>query len=804
MSSLLLRMSARKPRAADASLSLELSRSTVNVTTPGTSAAPAENITVRDAAGLPLGAVYVSAVSYVSGSGWLTGLTVTPVGGQATIAVVADGAGNSGQTRQATFVVRAFRGTQWATATVTVNMTVPSSPAVPTMALSQASVQLTASEGGSTVSAQVVVSSANGEALGATSVGTITGAGAAAFSTSVAGKVVTITGTVGARTAGVYSATVPILDSLASNSPQNVTVDFTITAVGTPTSVVQSQIINWASPVGSQSLFCSGWVFPPGYFTVADHAARKFSLWIGGVEQSIATKLKPGLHPDGSVRAIDVQFLHTPASSSPTLAEVRLGTTRGTTDLAWTTTTKDHHFVEQAAQAWGVDAEPTGKLLPTDVAYLCACDAAFMPLQPATEDDAVSTGRFTTLLQQMAAQMETLTANRANSLVPQRFQSTYETPRALIAAWCRTGNANLLRYALRLGWRLLEYGHPVPSYTKFSPHPNVYGETRMLGTSDANVGFGEPYTLRYVSYAACWQLSGYATFFTEVNRWHQQHNSAAREVRSTALALSGDTGWITQNYIIRSNTINILPAIVAYMIGANRRMTTQSGYGNRDMNFPVAFSLYLDALQNVTYAKGDYRDGFVGQNPAATDNNTVPAGQFPNFQVEIINAAVLMLFEREVYADPRIANWIKTNTSIVLQNVKALNGTAVPPSRGYGYTDSGLGLPYSATDVAGQGKADCDFFGHITASLAYCAAKWPTDVVAGATFRQWYDRAADYKNNADVSSVQQFDWSKWDRAHKVFGEMFGVQQCAPYFLNYGVPAGAPAVQTVTPPTTWPG
>ena len=798
--SLLLRTSSKRTRPAVAGLSLSLSRTTVNVTTPGENPAPTELLTVSCDSGQPLGAVYVSSASYVSGSGWISSLSVTPVGGQATVSLVVNGTGNAGLTRQATFVVRAFRAGQSASATVTVNMTVPGSPTLPTIALSQSTPQLSGLEGsGGTASVQIVVSSGNGEALGVTGVGTITGAGAAAGSATVNGRVVTIVGTVGARAAGSYPFVVPITDTLASNSPQSVTVDFTITPAGTPSSVIQSQIVPFASTIGAQSLFCGGWTFPPGYYTAADFTAREFSLWIGGVEQSIAVKLKPGKHPDGSIRAIDYQFLHTPPSSTPVLCEVRLGVTRGTTDLAWTTTTKTHHFVEQPAQAWGVDAEPTGKLIPTDPAYLCAMDAAFMPLQPATEDDAISSGRFTTLLQQVAALLESVTLDRDKALAPQRFQSTYETPRALIAAWCRTGNYNLLRYALRVAWRLLEYGHPVPAYTKFQPHPNIYGETRMGGTADNNVAFQEPYTLRYVSYAACWQLSGYATFFTEVNRWHQQHNSAARETQNGALALSGSTGWITQGYLIRANTIYIMPAIVAYMIGANRRMTTQSGYGNRDMNFSLAFTWYLEALNNVAYAKGDYRDGFRGQNPAATDNNTVPAGQFPTFQIEIINP-LLMLFEREVYADPRIPTWIKTNTNVMLQNVEPL----VAASRGYGVTDSGMGLAYSATNVAKQGQPECDYFGHFTASLAYCAAKWPTDVVAGETYRTWYDRAADYKNNGYLATVQQYDWDRWDRAHKVFGEMFGWHQCAPYFLNYGVPTGAAAIQTVTPPTSWPG
>lgn len=744
----------------------------------------------------------VGSISYGAGaSNWVSSVTITgPTGGPWTATINTSALGVPDGVFSCTIPFSAARASN-APQSVTCDFTVTAAaPATPTLQLSTSGVNLIGVAGTAQApSTTVTASSGNATPLGTTTVGTITGTAAAAISTNVVGHVVTITATVGALPAAVYSATVPILDSAASNSPQNVTVTFTVAAAPTAFTTVTSALVPYASTIGVQSRGFGGWTFPPGTFSVADHTAKKFSLWIDGVEQSIVTNLWPGRHPDGSVRAIEYQFLHTPPSSAAVTCEVRIGTARGTTDLTRVVPTKTDLFVELPAQAWGVDAEPTMKLVPTDIDYLCATDAAFMPLQPASMDDAVSAGRFTTMLTTQAAKLETLTLNRANTLVPERYQSTYEAPRALIAAWCRTGDATLLRYALRLAWRLVALGHPVPSYTKFNPHPNVYSETRMLGTNDTNAGYQEQYTMRYMSYAACWQLSAYVPFYTEVNRWHQQYNSASRETLAGATALVGSTGWMTQGYLIRTNTIPIYPALAAYMIGANRRTTSQSGYGNRDMNFSVAFPLYLTALENVTYAKGDYRDGFVAQNPAATDNNTVPAGQFPNFQVEIINAGILMLFEREVYADPRIPGWIKTNTSIVLQNAKPLTAG----SRGYNYTTDGYGLTYSATSTAGQGTAHSDYLGLIVASIAYCAAKWPNDVVNGATFTQWYQRAADFRNNADVGVVQEYDWDRYDRAHKVFGEMFGFSQCAPYFIAQGVPAGATAIQTMTPPSAWP-
>ena len=88
-------------------------------------------------------------------------------------------------------------------------------------------------------------------------------------------------------------------------------------------------------------------------------------------------------------------------------------------------------------------------------------------------------------------------------------------------------------------------------------------------------------------------------------------------------------------------------------------------------------------------------------------------------------------------------------------------------------------------------------------SLAYCAARYPNTTVNGATYETWYQRAADYKNVGYTAGTLKDDWDAYWRAWKVFGESFGFQMAAPYYVAQGVPAGASAITARTVLTSWP-
>lgn len=108
--------------------------------------------------------------------------------------------------------------------------------APPGIALNPTGLSFTASPGGGNPASQfTTISNSGGGTLSGLSVGTITyGPGAAGWlqapvlSTTTAPATLTIQPVTGALTAGTYTATVPVLSGVASNSPQNLAVTFTV------------------------------------------------------------------------------------------------------------------------------------------------------------------------------------------------------------------------------------------------------------------------------------------------------------------------------------------------------------------------------------------------------------------------------------------------------------------------------------------------------------------------------------------------------------------------------------------------
>ncbi|MBI4421458.1 MAG: choice-of-anchor J domain-containing protein [Gemmatimonadetes bacterium] len=110
-----------------------------------------------------------------------------------------------------------------------------------TIALSPTSVTFTATQGGANPAAQAVnVTNSGSGTLSGLAVGTITyGTGAsgwlsASLSSTTAPSTLTLTATTGSLGAASYTATVPITSSAATNSPQNVSVTFTVSSAPAP------------------------------------------------------------------------------------------------------------------------------------------------------------------------------------------------------------------------------------------------------------------------------------------------------------------------------------------------------------------------------------------------------------------------------------------------------------------------------------------------------------------------------------------------------------------------------------------
>lgn len=686
--------------------------------------------------------------------------------------------------------------------TVTLNVTAVSPPATPTMALSSPSVSWTVTEGTSATRAvAVTVTASNGATLGTTSVGTITGTGAADVSASVSGHVVTVSLALATLAAGNYTATVPIIDSLADNSPQNFTVNLAVEAAPAATYDVNADVHLLASTPGIGVLVAGGFPLRQGDLTTTDITNRKFAVFVGGIEQACSVVAHPGRYPDGTVRSVELQFYYDIPNTTPISAQVKLRTVRTTTDIARVSMDPTVCWKVTTGFTWGAEGEIKAKLLPRDPSYLCSADITFEPLLPAASQDAVETARLDTFFGQRLAALKAQTNPTYRDTQSVRFyQATYESSRAMLASWCRTGNVTHYQDAMQTAYRLLEYTNNALSAAKPSPSTNVFGETRMVST-DGNIY--EPYSLRYISYAACWQLSGYAPFFAAVNGQHMNQNYSARATSAGANVINNTStgGYISSVYLPRYNMVRMWPHLIAYAIGANRRQSTQSGFGNRDMNFPVELPLIIGALVNATYAKGDYRDGLTGCYQDSTDgmaNQGTGTGAVPNFQLNYVNA-LYMFYEREVYADPRIPALIKANTDVILANTKP----STVGSRGYGYTDAGYGTTYWANPTT-AGQPASDYLGYSAGSLAYCAARYPNTTVNGATYEVWYTRAMDFKNVGYTTGTLKDDWDKYLRGMKILGEAFGFQQASPYHIRNGVPTGAPQINSLSVITQWPG
>ncbi len=679
---------------------------------------------------------------------------------------------------------------------VTLNVDTPT----PQMALSAPSVTWTVTEGsGATKSTTVTVTSANGAPLGTTSTGTITGSGAAAVSVSTLGHVVTVDFSLGAFAEGNYIAYIPIYNSGSANSPLTFTVYFAVDPVIPASYDINGVIHLFSSSPGTDVLVAGGWPLRPGDLTAADITARKFSIFIGGTEQSIFLEAMPGKHPDGSIRSVLYQFYTPIPDGTPLAAQVKIRATRSTTDRGPLDMTPGVCWTVTPGAAWGDSGDICAKLLPDDVDYACATEPTFEPLIPSADMDASEVARYDTHMQARANGLRSVTLNK-NATSVQTFKSTYDSPRALFALWARTGDVTWYRDGMALLYRMIEWGFPTPSYG-WNPTPNLHAEARFAANSD----WAEQYSQRLWSYAAGWQLSGYAPFYTRVNASHQNANSALRDTYAEAIALNGDFGYIHPNYSIRPNVFKATRHLAAYCIGANRKTTSPSGYGNRNMNFPVELPLVIDAWYvNRWNRSGDWRNDVCGiyhGNTDGTGNNAPHPEDFPTFQLSLANNFMIML-EHNGQGDSRLPGMIKANVTALLLNTRAL----ITGDLGYGTAHYGAPYWMNRNGPASQGfggAATPVYFMMDAAAISYCAAKWPSDVVNGATFETWYYRAIDPDQNKYVSAVQQWDFDRFDFGWKVFGEQYGYSQSGPYYRVNGVPTGPASVQDLAVPTNWP-
>jgi hypothetical protein len=203
--------------------------------------------------------------------------------------------------------------------------------------------------------------------------------------------------------------------------------------------VIAAFIHNDTGALGSQ-LVANRLILPEsgdGSMTHADIAARLGSVWIGGVEQAINTddvntagdyEGGYGTFPNGNARSMPVQFYYTFVDASPVACEVRIGITRGTTDIA-----------RQPFDKATIDARCV--ILPYEAAYKTRCKLTNRPLTPITNWNALE-------LSSLATEFDSIVA----SLDPDGVQGSadYDAPRNLYDRWaCQDGGEEFYFHAQR-------------------------------------------------------------------------------------------------------------------------------------------------------------------------------------------------------------------------------------------------------------------------------------------------------------------------------------------------------------------
>ena len=136
--------------------------------------------------------------------------------------------------------------------------------------------------------------------------------------------------------------------------------------------VVSAQVIRMTGGSGT-AVVSSGVPLPPG--ALFPSGLGDVRVVVNGVEQAIYVEGLSGLHADGSLRSVLIQFPYN-VGGAPVAAQVEVGAPRGTTDLAKTAVTWDM---------------PEAALLPSSPAYLVTTD-----LVGPTRPTAQSTGIFAT------------------------------------------------------------------------------------------------------------------------------------------------------------------------------------------------------------------------------------------------------------------------------------------------------------------------------------------------------------------------------------------------------------------------
>lgn len=654
-------------------------------------------------------------------------------------------------------------------------------PANPVAVLSTNIINIIATEGIPVASGNpIAITNSGGGTLTGVSISVIGGATWITPSLSGSGNNYSIsyTNTVHANPAGVASTIIRVSFTNPGLSPIDINVSAT-TYPATSSTNIPIKLYR-RDGITTNARFYMNVPLKRGMLYPADILARKVALTISGVEQSIYCEETRGGHYDGSVRSIHIQLDVAHNNNAAGVdATVVLGNVRTTNDLTRAATNEASLFSGSGST---YTLRTAG--LPTSVDYLCDSRITFCSLRPRYLESSLEqahTDRMKTMLN----------AIRSTELGATNNQSSYDIGIGCFGYWCKTGDVDeFFEGVRRMRW-FAEYEIGSPTDTTYNPNPNIYGESIYTGISTFP---NEKHSMRYYSYASAYLMTSYGVFYSVVNMISQHRD---KPVRASAISSSGSTGYISQSYHFRFNLMNFRPFFAAYFIDANRKVSTPS-YGNRFRVFQTEMIWAIDALEVRRMVTNDHKNGLVGQASTAVYDKLPDGSPYPgaqngdgwNFQNGYFVSALIDLKD-EVMDDPRLDDFIKTNVTKFCENIISPGS---PGSYGMAYAFNG-----TAGSETNSSLYHAEFRGNdsywlpfMITGTAYCKNKWPTDIVNGKTFGQWYDICIAAVNMTNVSNT-------W----KNFGEYYAYAIQASYYANGGQPQSPPTIRASSNPTTWP-
>ena len=173
-------------------------------------------------------------------------------------------------------------------------------------------------------------------------------------------------------------------------------------------------------------LVSSGIPLAPGRLTTAQ--LGQLRLVIGGVEQALYVEALQAPRPDGSLRAVLVEFQYTTKAGTPIEGYLVLGQTRTTTDLARPTTDRGN---------------PEAVVLPTDPAYLVTTGLGGQMVTTASTAASDPAGS----VAQYEANFRTYADQHWTANGPAWGEDYYDRAMIYYAWWMRTGDVEYWRRA---------------------------------------------------------------------------------------------------------------------------------------------------------------------------------------------------------------------------------------------------------------------------------------------------------------------------------------------------------------------